>query len=72
MPRSRLFTHNSQLSRLRLCRVAVVDSGINLAHGHFANTTITTYNATDGLNASAFDGCLHGTGMAGIVRVVEL
>jgi subtilisin family serine protease len=47
--------------------VGIVDSGINLAHSHFANTVITTYNATDGLNASAFDVCLHGTGMAGIV-----
>jgi len=48
--------------------VAIIDSGINLAHPHFANTTITSYNATEGLNANGvFDTCLHGTGMAGIV-----
>jgi len=46
--------------------VAVIDTGIDLTHPHFANTDIAVYNAQDG-SLDAHDGCEHGTAVAGVV-----
>lgn len=49
--------------------VAVIDTGINLAHPHFAGARITTYNVADGTE-DVTDTCQHGTAVAGILTDV--
>ena len=46
--------------------VAVIDTGVDLAHPHFVGTTLTVYNAQDG-SLDVNDGCGHGTAVAGVV-----
>lgn len=48
--------------------VAVIDSGINAGHSHFAHTAISYYDPTTAYSAEGMtDLCLHGTAVAGLV-----
>lgn len=47
-------------------KVAVLDTGFNMAHPHFRDTTFTPYNIVDG-NRDVAEICRHGTSVAGVL-----